>query len=284
MEAYNFFPITEILVVDNNSGDDTQELISEYIDKIPVRYIIEENVGLSYARNRGAKESKGDWLFYIDDDGKLERHSLEVLSNTIKNYDFVFITGIYKPWYLNPKPKWMPNNIGTYNIKGIHEVRTLGSDHISGGIMCINKKVLSDFGGFPNHLGMVGNKISYGEETYVQEKLREKGMSLGFNPFMVLHHLVPEYKQSVSWILKAEFARWRDKYHIQEYSITSLPRKLLSLLIRPVHFFFTSFFKFLTSKDYYWQNMLLDWWLPVFKQAGKVFSIIKYGILKSGRN
>src|SRR3972149_7571598 len=55
--------LCEILVVDNNSSDDTPEIIEEFAKKYPGRIISLKETGIqsSYAaRNKAIKESKGE--------------------------------------------------------------------------------------------------------------------------------------------------------------------------------------------------------------------------------
>ena len=61
----------EIVLVDNNCTDDTRSEVERFQTDFPavqLRYVTETNQGLSHARNRGIKESKGDILVYVDDD------------------------------------------------------------------------------------------------------------------------------------------------------------------------------------------------------------------------
>src|SRR5271154_5729585 len=60
----------EILVVDNNSKDKTRQVVEGFMFRYPeqIRYIFEPKQGISYARNAGIKESRGEILAFIDDD------------------------------------------------------------------------------------------------------------------------------------------------------------------------------------------------------------------------
>lgn len=59
----------EVVVVNNNSTDDTKALLDRLSDKYPnLRYVSEMKKGPAAARNRGIIESRGDLLIFIDDD------------------------------------------------------------------------------------------------------------------------------------------------------------------------------------------------------------------------
>ncbi|MBL1264891.1 glycosyltransferase family 2 protein [Candidatus Methylomicrobium oryzae] len=58
----------EIIVVDDGSTDSTKEVLEKYQDKI--KYIYQENSGVSAARNAGIKNSTGSWLAFLDSDDK----------------------------------------------------------------------------------------------------------------------------------------------------------------------------------------------------------------------
>ncbi len=60
----------EILVIDNGSKDNTKSVVDKFINTslVPIRYIVEECRGTSHARNRGIKESTGEWIAFFDDD------------------------------------------------------------------------------------------------------------------------------------------------------------------------------------------------------------------------
>lgn len=61
----------EILLIDNNSRDNTPEVCRDFQEKHPelnFRYLVESRQGLSFARNRGIDEAQSDVLIFIDDD------------------------------------------------------------------------------------------------------------------------------------------------------------------------------------------------------------------------
>jgi glycosyltransferase involved in cell wall biosynthesis len=56
----------EIIVVDDGSSDQTQEVVGKYLDKIT--YLRQENSGAGAARNAGAMVANGEWIAYQDSD------------------------------------------------------------------------------------------------------------------------------------------------------------------------------------------------------------------------
>jgi glycosyltransferase involved in cell wall biosynthesis len=56
----------EIIVVDDGSTDETKKNLKKYSDKI--RYIYQDNSGVSAARNTGITIARGEWVAFLDSD------------------------------------------------------------------------------------------------------------------------------------------------------------------------------------------------------------------------
>jgi glycosyltransferase involved in cell wall biosynthesis len=68
------YPHYEVVVVDDGSDDNTQEVACRFPG---VRYVRQRNAGLSAARNTGLRRSGGDFLVFLDADDRLEPDALE---------------------------------------------------------------------------------------------------------------------------------------------------------------------------------------------------------------
>jgi len=58
----------EVVVVDNNSKDDTKNVALGFRGKLNIRYVFEEKQGVSFARNAGIANASGDIIVFTDDD------------------------------------------------------------------------------------------------------------------------------------------------------------------------------------------------------------------------
>jgi glucosyl-dolichyl phosphate glucuronosyltransferase len=102
----------ELLIIDNNSRDNTQELIGSYIEKCgnTIKFFIETDKGASFARNRGIKESKGDLIAFTDDDVIIDKGWLTNLVTAFQKYNADAVGGRVLPVYPPGTPQWIKDN------------------------------------------------------------------------------------------------------------------------------------------------------------------------------
>jgi glycosyltransferase involved in cell wall biosynthesis len=101
----------EIILINNNSTDNTERICLDFKAKntsIDFNYFVEYNQGLSFARNRGIKESKYPILAFIDDDAIASYNYVKEIINFFEHYkDIDVLGGKISPIYETEKPKWM---------------------------------------------------------------------------------------------------------------------------------------------------------------------------------
>ncbi|WP_157653550.1 glycosyltransferase [Burkholderia ubonensis] len=80
------FDTFEVVVVDNNSTDNTTEVIWDFachMRKMSIRLVHEYQAGVSCARNAGARAAKGTTLIFLDADNRVEPSFLSEISYTM---------------------------------------------------------------------------------------------------------------------------------------------------------------------------------------------------------
>ena len=73
----------EVLVVDDGSRDSTPQVATAYA---AVRYIRQENSGVSAARNAGVTQSRGEYLVFLDADDRLLPKALEIGIDSMRQH------------------------------------------------------------------------------------------------------------------------------------------------------------------------------------------------------
>lgn len=117
----------DIIVVDDGSTDNTPEVAKNFGSAI--RYIFQENAGLSAARNRGLQEAAGDYVIFLDADDLLgektvEMHlahfqsdpALDVSVGMCKNIE----EETQKEYFWPIKSSWLDMHICNSNVAPIH--------------------------------------------------------------------------------------------------------------------------------------------------------------------
>jgi glycosyltransferase involved in cell wall biosynthesis len=198
----------EIIVVDNNSEDDTQRFVSAFAEKFfNLRYTQEKRQGLSHARNKGCRVAQGAYLAYLDDDAKVAKNYIVNLQRVIEEYQPDIMGGPIYPFYLSTRPRW---------FKDRYEIREFASQsgfsttcRISGGNFIIRKDTLIKLGYFDVNLGMKGKKIGLGEERALLDHYRKttpkSDQKVYYAMQCAIEHYVPPYKMHRRYMARRSF-------------------------------------------------------------------------------
>jgi GT2 family glycosyltransferase len=102
----------EVIVVDNNSVDDTRRVIESYIPRATprLRYVFESRQGLSYGRNAGIAAARGSIIAFSDDDIHVSRSWIKSIKTILDDHPEVdFIGGKVLPQWNDQPPVWLTN-------------------------------------------------------------------------------------------------------------------------------------------------------------------------------
>lgn len=204
--------IWECVVVNNNSTDNTAEMVAAFAKEhsdINIKLVDEAQQGLSYARNRGIAEAEGQFLAFIDDDETINEGFVSAYLDLFHNHGAFAGAGVLKVRYDSARPKWM----SYYTEKMIANPLNLGKEIITitssvnptGGNMAFNREIFRLYGGFDTNLGRKGNELSGGEENDMFQRLRDLGERVFYTPHAIAYHhiadrkLTPEYFDKLSY-------------------------------------------------------------------------------------
>jgi len=158
MKNQDFEGEYEIILVDGGSKDKTIKIAKKYTNNI-----IKIGRGISKARNRGAKESKGNILIFVDADTRLLYNTVSVIEKTFKKKEVVAATcpTVPGPAVKDFIPYWAFNVLMEKSIKS-------KKAKIPGWCFACRKSVFESLGGFDESL-------STGEDFDLSSKLSKKG-------------------------------------------------------------------------------------------------------------
>lgn len=99
----------EVIVVDNNSTDNTREVIHSFAGRnIAVRYIFEGRQGISHARNAGISRSHSPLVAFTDDDIRVAADWITTIKRSFDAHPEVgFIGGKVLPVWTETPPAWL---------------------------------------------------------------------------------------------------------------------------------------------------------------------------------
>jgi glucosyl-dolichyl phosphate glucuronosyltransferase len=268
----------ELIIIDNNSNDDTALICSKYTTKCQnIKYFIEHHVGHSYARNRGVKESTSDWLLYLDDDTLVFENFISRAKYLTNLNAFDCVGGNYIAHAgENLMPKWIPNTFENYN-GNLTELTECDYRIPIGCNVLYKKKSIESVGLFDPMYGMKGIVNGYGDETELQFRLQNSGYKIAFDPLLRVYHVIREDKLKLIWHLKSVLKKGYYSYKLKNnYKLTivalQLFKSIIGLFFRRLP---VNFYKKLTKKDYYWQNLIYDSIMPNLLYLGQVLCILK---------
>jgi glucosyl-dolichyl phosphate glucuronosyltransferase len=205
----------EVLVVDNNSTDQTRVVVEGFCQQQPgrFRYMREPRQGVSYARNAGIRMSRGDVLAFMDDDVTVDPEWLKNLTAPLYGGDWAGVGGRIFPEWKSQAPRWLPVE-RPYALAPFvsfdfgSEPRPLDQPPF-GASMAFRKEVFQKYGGFRTDLGRCAYELRSNEDTEFGHRLLAGGERLRYEPSAVMYHPVPEARVRKRYLLGWWFGKGR---------------------------------------------------------------------------
>lgn len=199
----------EVIIVDNNCTDNTAEICKEFHQNNPhiqYKYVVEEQQGLSYGRNRGIYEASGKYLTFVDDDAYLDREFLLKSVEYLKNNETIYaIGGKILLDYEGKIPKWVSAYLeplfGYFNFG--NSARSFKKPKFPrGSNMTFKTEVFNQVGKFNPKLGRKKRELGSGEEKELFDRIYAANLGVYYLPDIIVHHYVPESRTQIEFIKK----------------------------------------------------------------------------------
>ena len=229
----------EVLIIDNNSRDQTRDIADGFCRKYPgrFRYIFESRQGKSYALNSGIREAHGDILAFMDDDVTVEPTWLQNLVTPLVNGDYAGSGGRILPARSFEPPRWLPLH-GSKNMGTMLPMFDLGEEPAElrqapyGTNMAFRKEMFQKYGDFRTDLGPRPGSEIRDEDVEFVERLMMGGERLRYVPSAVVYHAVLEYRLQKKFFLAFWFDLGRTSIRRMESrpSVWGIPRQYLTMV------------------------------------------------------
>ena len=207
----------DILIVDNNSSDNTAAVIAESTASgpFPVVSLRETRQGKSFALNRGLAQAHGDIIALTDDDVLPAADWLRRIVEAFRGREVWFVFGKVLPlWGAVPPPElltppaqaiWGPLALCDYGDSPVEYVADKFDQRLPiGANLAFSRQALSTIGGWRTDLGKVNNTLISGEDHEIFLRMRRAGRYAGYyDPDITVRHYVP-----ASRLKRRYFRQW----------------------------------------------------------------------------
>lgn len=190
----------DIIVIDDASTDATERIIWEIRNRsnVPIKYLRERGAGIAIARNRGVKESNGDWIAFTDDDQLVEPIWLKELYELAlsKKTDCV---GGSRRLYLNEGELSQISNtcrliLGEIDF-GNKPIKCRRKQYPGTGNVLLKKTVFDVVGCFDESLNLGGEDYDFFQRVW------KAGFESWYSPSAIVNHITPAYRLKENYLL-----------------------------------------------------------------------------------
>jgi glycosyltransferase involved in cell wall biosynthesis len=198
----------EAIVVDNASTDDTAAVTGQKSQAfpIPIRYVLETRLGLHYGRHRGAREARGDYVGYLDDDMILAPTWVQGVQWLAEDRADAVVGRVLPKWETTP-PDWLLTMIqdGVYAYLSLLDLGPISKPvnplMVFGCNCFLPKRLIFELGGFHPD-GFPPDLVRYrGDgETALMRKFEAAGLRAWYDPRATAYHIIGSERLTVEYL------------------------------------------------------------------------------------
>jgi glycosyltransferase involved in cell wall biosynthesis len=199
----------ELVVVDNNSRDQTKDVVTEsaYGTPYPIQYVVESRQGIAYARNRGLQAARGAYVAYVDDDAVAAPAWIDALVRCFEETGADLVGGKIEPLWLTPRPRWLVDDlmgpITAFDLGATRKRCASRREAFLTTNCALRAASAKRYGLFDVSLGRRGSRWVGGEDFDLFHRWLAQGASIFYEPGAVVQH-----KVSPERVTPAFYHRW----------------------------------------------------------------------------
>lgn len=195
----------ELILVNNNSTDDTAAVAAEFADRPGFRYLVETEQGLSAARNSGMRASRGEIIACLDDDVLVSAGWLRQLAVCHAETGADVVGGRSALVIEAPPPPWFGPDFRRYLSEvDLGRARCDAGDgrRLFGLNVSFRRAVLERHGGFDPRLGRSGGELLCGEERVLIARVHAEGGRIVYEPDAWVGHIIGADRLNFAYFLR----------------------------------------------------------------------------------
>ena len=199
----------EIVVVDNNSNDQTRQVAEEAAagSPWPIHCVLEKNQGIAHARNRGLRTGRGRYVAFIDDDAVAEADWAAQIARCFEETSSDMVGGKVAALWLAPRPNWLSSDlmgpIPRVDFGPIRRRCTKLNETFLTTNCALRRSSLEKYGLFDTTLGRRRDRWVGGEDLELCQRWIQAGARATYEPAAVVHHKVGPER-----VTPAFYRRW----------------------------------------------------------------------------
>lgn len=234
----------EVLVIDNNSTDDTRAVVAEFAGESPApRHILEKKQGLDFARNRAVAEARGEIIVFGDDDILVETDWLAQMTAPLLIDQAVRIGAVggeVIPVFPDGLPEWVREWHAPLRFRP--DAGPLDARHSPmGANLAFPRRVFDQLGLFHTALDRAAGNYFSGGDSEMIRRVRQAGLEVWFVPAAAVHHQMPASRTTFRYAARHAFDSARSRVIDragQKGAISYLAGRLIANLLKAAGFAF----------------------------------------------
>jgi succinoglycan biosynthesis protein ExoM len=190
-----------VVVVDNDAAGPCRSLVEAQAPcfALGVRYVVESQRGITYARNRSVREAGDDvgFLAMLDDDEVPDRRWLAELLRVQAETGADIVTGPVVPYFPSPVPVWVREG-GFFDRPRHATGRRLPHAHTHN--VLARRAVFDETGPFDDRFALTG-----GEDLEFFRRAVGRGFSVVWADGAPVEEWIPSSRTTLSWLLRRSY-------------------------------------------------------------------------------